>query len=79
MNHFLNMAYDITKFESPNSTTEWLKGWAEREFGSSVRDVTAEIYNTYGRLLLRRKYETLTYEPFAFNPRAYDEAERVLK
>lgn len=78
MNHFLDMAYDMSAFESPDSTTEWLKRWAEREFGSGVRDVTAEIFNIYGRLILRRKYETLTMEPFAFSTLAYDEAAKVL-
>ncbi|PLB46014.1 hypothetical protein P170DRAFT_467185 [Aspergillus steynii IBT 23096] len=78
-NHFLDMAYDMSKFQNPESTTEWLKAWAKREFGSGIESATAEILNIYGRLVVRRKYETLSMMPFAYHVLNYDEAENVLQ
>ena len=79
MNQFLDMAYDMSKFQSPESTTEWLKAWARREFGRGIESATAEILNIYGRLVVRRKYETLSMMPFAYHVLHYDEAENVLQ
>jgi hypothetical protein len=77
ISHFLDMAYDISKFSSAASTDDWLKAWATREFGSLVVDGTAEVMATYGKLLIRRKYELLNRSPLydVFN---YDEAENVV-
>lgn len=79
ISHFLDMAYDITKFTSPASTDSWLQLWATREFGSSVASGTAEAMSTYGRLIIRRKYELLNREPFLYSTTNYDEAESVLE
>ncbi|KAF3906313.1 hypothetical protein ABW20_dc0103378 [Dactylellina cionopaga] len=76
--HFLDMAYDMTKYTTPDSTTEWIKRWATREFGSQIADATAAILNTYGTLIIRRKYELLSRAPFVYSVQFYDEAERVL-
>lgn len=78
MTHFLDMAYDMSKYTSPDSTTAWIKRWATREFGQSVADQTAQILNTYGKLIIRRKYELLSDEPFAYSTANYDEAENVM-
>lgn len=78
MTHFLDMAYDMSKFESPSSTTTWLKNWATREWGSRIASRTADIFNDYGRLVIRQKYELLSREPFVYSTANYDEAERVL-
>jgi hypothetical protein len=72
------MAYDMSKFASPASTDLWLKAWATREFGGSVADGTAETMSTYGRLIVRRKYELLSNSPFMLSTTNYDEAENVL-
>ncbi|ELQ35044.1 hypothetical protein M0657_005941 [Pyricularia oryzae] len=76
--HFMDMAYNMDAHKTPDSTTAWLKRWASREFGDAVADVTAEIMNEYGILLMRRKYELLSEQPFAFSTANYDEAERHL-
>ncbi|KAF2727520.1 hypothetical protein EJ04DRAFT_594735 [Polyplosphaeria fusca] len=79
ISHFLDMAYDMSKFTSPASTDPWLRAWANREFGGSVAEGTAETMATYGRLIIRRKYELLNLNPFMLSTTNYDEAENVLK
>ncbi|KAH6871562.1 hypothetical protein B0T10DRAFT_417276 [Thelonectria olida] len=79
MTHFLDMAYDMSKHATPDSTTNWIKRWATREFGAAVADQTANILNSYGKLLIRRKYQLLSQQPFAYSVAHYDEAERVMK
>jgi hypothetical protein len=79
MTLFLDMAYDMSSFQTVDSTTKWLKRWASREFGSEVAGTVAEIYNIYGRLVMRRKYETLSMSPFAFSTVNYNEAANILK
>ncbi|KAL3483468.1 hypothetical protein BJX62DRAFT_249461 [Aspergillus germanicus] len=76
---FLDMAYDMSSFQTVDSTTKWLKRWASREFGSEVADTVAEIYNIHGRLVMRRKYETLSMSPFAFSTVNYNEAANILQ
>lgn len=73
------MAYAVSDFQTPESTTAWLKRWARREFGSNTADSVANIYNSHGRLVMRRKYETFSMSPFAFSTVNYDEASTVLK
>jgi ribosomal protein L22 len=68
MNHFMK----------PDSTDTWLRAWATREFGESVSTGTAEAMATYGKLIIRRKYELLNLTPFLYNIANYDEAETVL-
>ncbi|KAL4909800.1 hypothetical protein BDW74DRAFT_165177 [Aspergillus multicolor] len=75
----LDMAYDMSAFETPDGTTKWLKRWATREFGPGVADAVTEIYNVYGLLTSRRKYETLSMSPFAFSTLNYDEAANILQ
>jgi len=72
------MAYDMSSFTSPASTDPWLAAWATREFGSSVAAGTAEAMATYGKLIIRRKYELLSRSPFMLSTTNYDEAENVL-
>ncbi|KAL4951724.1 hypothetical protein BDW69DRAFT_186134 [Aspergillus filifer] len=77
--HFLAIAYDMTLFETPESTTAWLVRWAAQQFGVPAAVTTAEIINNYGRLIVRRKYETLTMNPFAYSTPHYDEALKVMQ
>jgi hypothetical protein len=78
INHFLDMAYDMSNFMTPDSTDTWLNAWATREFGETVARHTAEIMATYGTLIIRRKYELLDNSPFLYSTVNYDEAETVL-
>ncbi|KAL4880194.1 hypothetical protein BJY04DRAFT_228699 [Aspergillus karnatakaensis] len=75
---FLDMAYDMAPFQTPDSPTRWLKLWARKEFGAKVEEATAEILNRYGQLVLRRKYELYSMSPFAFSTLNYDEASNIL-
>ncbi|KFY76946.1 hypothetical protein V498_09471 [Pseudogymnoascus sp. VKM F-4517 (FW-2822)] len=77
--HFLDMAYDMSKFASPKSTTDWINRWATREFGAAVAPTTSDILSTYGKLILRRKYELLSNKPYAYSAANYDELENVSK
>jgi hypothetical protein len=78
ISHFLDMAYDMSSFTSAASTDPWLTSWATREFGVSVASRTAEAMATYGKLIVRRKYELLDLNPFMLSTINYDEAENVL-
>ncbi|KAF1993415.1 glycoside hydrolase family 115 protein [Amniculicola lignicola CBS 123094] len=78
ISHFLDMAYDMSQFESPAGTDPWLKSWATREFGEGVSTGTAEAMATYGQLIVRRKYELLNRDPFMLSTTNYDEAATVL-
>jgi len=78
ISHFLDMAYDMSGFMAPDSTDAWLQAWAAREFGQQVAQGTAEVMATYGKLIVRRKYELLNMSPFLYSTANYDEAERVL-
>ncbi|KAF2840450.1 glycoside hydrolase family 115 protein [Patellaria atrata CBS 101060] len=75
ISHFLDMAYDMTQFKTPDSTGTWLKAWATREFGAEVADTTADIMTQYGKLIIRRKYEWLNTNPYVLSTTNYDEAE----
>ena len=77
ISHFLDIAYDINNFMTPDSTDTWLKAWATREFGDAVASGTAEVMSTYGKLIIRRKYELLDMSPFLYSITNYDEAEKT--
>jgi hypothetical protein len=72
------MAYDVSKFEAPDSTDTWLKAWATRDFGPQIAARTAAVMATYGKLIVRRRYEQLNLSPFMLSTANYDEAEKVL-
>lgn len=78
ISHFLDMAYDMSNFMTPDSTDKWLEAWATREFGTTVAKGAAEVMATYGQLIVRRKYELLNRTPFLYSTTNYDEAENVL-
>lgn len=69
----------MSKFTSPDSSTDWIIRWATREFGASVADATSEILSAYGKLIIRRKYELLSNIPYAYSAANYDEIEHVSK
>lgn len=73
------MAYNMSNHLTPDSPTKWMTGWAERQFGSGVANMTAYVLNKYGLLTMRRKYEHLTFLPFVYSTLHYDEGWHVLK
>ncbi|RAQ72568.1 hypothetical protein COH20_008727 [Aspergillus flavus] len=77
--YFLDMAYNMSNHLTPDSPTKWMTGWAERQFGSGVANMTAYVLNKYGLLNMRRKYEHLTFLPFVYSTLHYDEGWHVLK
>ncbi|KAH0425954.1 immunoglobulin I-set domain-containing protein [Colletotrichum camelliae] len=78
MTHFLDMAYDMSLHLTPTSTTTWLEAWTSKTFSPDVASAVADILNRYGRLVNRRKYETLNMPPFVYSTLFYDEATTAL-
>ncbi|KAF4637752.1 hypothetical protein G7Y89_g321 [Cudoniella acicularis] len=76
ISHFLDMAYDMTLYQSPTSTQTWLSQWATREFGSGVSAAAASIMDRYGMYANRRKYELLDQSIYSIVN--YNEADTVL-
>ena len=69
----------MSSYSEADSTDKWLNMWATREFGLAVANDTASIIATYGKLIIRRKYEMLSIAPFALSVDNYDEAENILQ
>ncbi|PIA97916.1 hypothetical protein CB0940_05764 [Cercospora beticola] len=76
ISHFLDMAYDISRFDK-DSTPAYLQQWAAREFGQDVAAETAEVMYAYGKLSSRRKFELV--DPSTYSILDYSEADRVLE
>nr|XP_036583889.1 uncharacterized protein CTRU02_06020 [Colletotrichum truncatum]KAF6793148.1 hypothetical protein CTRU02_06020 [Colletotrichum truncatum] len=77
--HFMDMAYDMSKHSHPESVTQWIEEWASRTFThSTFGPALADILTRYGRLVNRRKYETLNMYPFVYSTQYHDEAENAL-
>ncbi|NMB39303.1 MAG: DNRLRE domain-containing protein [Firmicutes bacterium] len=72
---FLDMAYDIDKWDKDNLDQFSLQ-WAEREFGSEYAAEIAEITDTYRKFTGRKKSEDVN--PGTYSLLNYKEAERVL-
>lgn len=72
---FLEMAYDIDKWDQDNLDQFSLQ-WAEREFGSEYAADIAEITDTYRKFTGRKKSEDVN--PTTYSLLNYKEAERVL-
>ncbi|KAF4829055.1 hypothetical protein CGCTS75_v006806 [Colletotrichum tropicale] len=79
MTHFLDMAYDMSLHLTPASTTTWLETWISKTFSPDIASAVADILNRYGRLVNRRKYETLNMSPFVYSSLFYDEAATALE
>ncbi|GAB1315451.1 hypothetical protein MFIFM68171_05661 [Madurella fahalii] len=74
LDHFMAMAYDMSKFSTPEDTGAYLINWAAEQFTPQIAEATAQIMTTYGKLCARRKYEDLSTQ-FGFSTSEYDEAE----
>ena len=75
ISHFFDLAYDIDRW-GPESTTEWLKLWAAREFGPELSESVAEVAHKYSRLASLKKFELI--ETRTFSVHNYNEAEKIL-
>ncbi|PSN62326.1 hypothetical protein BS50DRAFT_650881 [Corynespora cassiicola Philippines] len=78
LTHFMDMAYDMDQYKTPDATAAWIRRWATREFNERIADRTVDILSRYGTLIARRKYELLSELPFAFSTINYGEAEQNL-
>lgn len=76
ISYYLDMAYDMSNFDMPDSTETWLTAWGAREFGEEYSNDIADILNVYGQYAARRKYELLT--PATYSLINYNEADVVL-
>ncbi|KAK0630461.1 hypothetical protein B0T17DRAFT_489746 [Bombardia bombarda] len=76
ISHYFDLAYD-TKRWGVDSTAEWAKAYATREFGPAYSDETADIMMRYGMYASRRKFELV--EPQTYSVINYNEADAVLQ
>lgn len=76
ISHFLDLAYDAERWDV-DSTGDWVKAWATREFGSEHADHIASIVNRYSMYASRRKYELL--DSGTYSVINYNEADLVLE
>lgn len=76
MNHFLDLAYDTPRWSAADSTNQWLKAWATREWGNEHANEIADIMSRYGMYAARRKYELL--DPSIYSLINYNEADSVV-
>ena len=76
INHFLDLAYDAERWDV-DSTAEWAKTWAAREFGDKLAADVGDVMMKYGMYAARRKYELI--EPHVYSVINYNEADAVLQ
>ncbi|KAF2666253.1 hypothetical protein BT63DRAFT_376868 [Microthyrium microscopicum] len=74
INHVLDMAYDINRWEA--DPVPWLTAWADREFGTDEAKDIARIAARFSVLAGQRKFELV--EPDTWSVSHYDEADRVM-
>lgn len=79
--HFMDMAYDMTKFTAPDSTSKWLAQFAGSNFYSGSSDKVGSLLTEFGILAGRRKWELYNPDgsPFAFSTLNYQESQTNLK
>lgn len=75
------MAYDMTKFTTPDSTRKWLAQFAEANYNSGLGDRVGGLLTEFGILAGRRKWELYNGDgnPFAFSTSNYRESQSNLK
>ncbi|KAK0611766.1 hypothetical protein B0T14DRAFT_571629 [Immersiella caudata] len=76
INHFFDLAYD-TKRWGVDSTAEWTRLWATREFSPAYAAEISEVVQTYSMYASRRKFELV--EPYVYSVINYNEGDAVLK
>lgn len=76
INHFFDLAYD-TKRWHVDSTDEWTRLWATREFAPAYAAEISNVVQRYSMYASRRKFELV--EPHVYSLINYNEAEAVLE
>jgi len=76
INHFFDLAYDAKRW-GVDSTAEWTRAWATREFAPAFAAEISEVVQSYSMYASRRKFELV--EPYVYSVINYDEGEAVLK
>ncbi|KAK1775538.1 hypothetical protein QBC45DRAFT_445140 [Copromyces sp. CBS 386.78] len=76
INHWFDLGYDMKRW-GVDSTEEWAKTWAAREFGSKYADEIGDIMIKYAMYASRRKFELV--EPQTYSVINYNEADAVLQ
>lgn len=75
ISHFLDLGYDAERWGA-DSTGEWVRAWAAREFGTAQANDIASIMNRYAMYAARRKYELVGASTYSVIN--YNEADTVL-
>ncbi|APA09298.1 hypothetical protein SS1G_12083 [Sclerotinia sclerotiorum 1980 UF-70] len=75
INHFMDLAYDTSKW-GYDSVPQWLELWATREFGPEYASNISSIMDTYGMMAARRKYENI--DMTVYSVINYNEADAIL-
>ncbi|KAL2024908.1 hypothetical protein VTK56DRAFT_3607 [Thermocarpiscus australiensis] len=76
INHFFDLAYDAERW-GVDSTAEWARAYAAREFGPAFAAEIADVMVKYAMYAARRKYELV--EPFVYSVINYNEADAILQ
>ena len=76
ISHFLDLAYDAERWDV-DSTAEWVRAWASREFGPEHAERISSVLNRYSMYASRRKYELL--DASTYSVINYNEADVVLR
>ncbi len=76
INHWFDLAYDTERW-GLDSTAEWTRLWATREFNPTLAAEISDVMQRYAMYTARRKYELI--EPHVYSVINYNEADAVLK
>jgi len=76
ISHYFDLAYDAKKW-GVDSTADWAKAYATREFGPTHAAEIGDIMMKYGMYAGRRKFELV--EPQTYSVINYNEADAVLQ
>ncbi|KAK4187492.1 hypothetical protein QBC35DRAFT_233302 [Podospora australis] len=76
INHYFDLAYDYNRW-TVDSTRDWAKAYATREFGPKHAEHIADIMMKYGMYAGRRKFELI--EPWVYSMINYNEADAILE
>ncbi|KAH8905790.1 immunoglobulin I-set domain-containing protein [Coniochaeta sp. PMI_546] len=76
ISHFFDMGYDAEQW-GVDSTGDWAKAWATREFGATYATNISDIVQKYGMYANRRKFELV--EPQTYSVLNYNEADAILE
>lgn len=75
------MAYDMSKFNTPDSTRKWLARFAGANYYSDLGERVSDLLTEFGILAGRRKWELYNGDgsPFSFSTSNYQESQTNLR